>query len=183
MTKIAVMVSGGGTNLQALIDAEKAGKIPHGKITLVIASNAKAYALERAAKAGIESTVVARKSYESQEAFDQAIVDTLRSEKDDHRILLSVYQSKVSGRNLNEIKSSTEELDIRSGALINRTSTENISNVEVYDILSRDDTNNYQYRSIGFIKDNKEYAFLFVSDDIDTFNKDINSFKSSLEFH
>jgi len=78
MTKIAVLVSGGGTNLQALIDAEKAGKIPHGKITLVIASNAKAYALERAAKAGIESTVVARKSYESQEAFDQAIVDILR---------------------------------------------------------------------------------------------------------
>ncbi|MBQ7993597.1 MAG: phosphoribosylglycinamide formyltransferase [Solobacterium sp.] len=87
MTKIAVMVSGGGTNLQALIDAEKAGKIPHGKITLVIASNAKAYALERAAKAGIESTVVARKSYESQEAFDQAIVDTLRAHDIDLVIL------------------------------------------------------------------------------------------------
>jgi phosphoribosylglycinamide formyltransferase-1 len=87
MTKIAVMVSGGGTNLQALIDAEKAGKIPHGKITLVIASNAKAYALERAAKAGIESTVVARKSYESQEAFDQAIVDTLRAHEIDMVIL------------------------------------------------------------------------------------------------
>ncbi len=87
MTKIAVMVSGGGTNLQALIDAEKAGKIPHGKITLVIASNAKAYALERAAKAGIESTVVARKSYESQEAFDQAIVDTLRAHDIDMVIL------------------------------------------------------------------------------------------------
>lgn len=87
MTKIAVMVSGGGTNLQALIDAEKAGKIPHGKITLVIASNAKAYALERAAKAGIESTVVARKSYESQEVFDQAIVDTLRAHDIDLVIL------------------------------------------------------------------------------------------------
>ena len=87
MTKIAVMVSGGGTNLQALIDAEKAGKIPHGKITLVIASNAKAYAVERAAKAGIESTVVARKSYESQEAFDQAIVDTLRAHDIDMVIL------------------------------------------------------------------------------------------------
>ncbi len=87
MTKIAVMVSGGGTNLQALIDAEKAGKIPHGKITLVIASNAKAYALERAAKAGIESTVVARKSYESQEAFDQAVVDTLRAHDIDMVIL------------------------------------------------------------------------------------------------
>lgn len=87
MTRIAVMVSGGGTNLQALIDAEKAGKIPHGKITLVVASNAKAYALERAAKAGIESTVVARKNYDSQQAFDQAVVDTLQSHQIDMVIL------------------------------------------------------------------------------------------------
>ena len=87
MTRIAVMVSGGGTNLQALIDAEKAGKIPHGKITLVIASNAKAYALERAAKAGIESTVVARKNYDSQQAFDEAIVETLKAHQIDMVIL------------------------------------------------------------------------------------------------
>ena len=87
MTRIAVMVSGGGTNLQALIDAERAGKIPHGKITLVIASNAKAYALERAAKAGIESTVVARKNYDSQQAFDEAIVETLKAHQIDMVIL------------------------------------------------------------------------------------------------
>ena len=87
MTRIAVMVSGGGTNLQALIDAERAGKIPHGKITLVVASNAKAYALERAAKAGIESTVVARKNYDSQQAFDEAIVETLKAHQIDMVIL------------------------------------------------------------------------------------------------
>lgn len=87
MTRIAVMVSGGGTNLQALIDAEKAGKIPHGKITLVVASNAKAYALERAAKAGIESAVVARKNYDSQQAFDEAIVETLKVHQIDMVIL------------------------------------------------------------------------------------------------
>lgn len=50
MIRIAVMVSGGGTNLQALIDAQNSGKIPHGRITLVVASNASAYALERAKK-------------------------------------------------------------------------------------------------------------------------------------
>lgn len=87
MTRIAVMVSGGGTNLQALIDAERAGKIPHGKITLVVASNAKAYALERAAKAGIESTVVARKNYDNQQAFDEAIVETLKAHQIDMVIL------------------------------------------------------------------------------------------------
>ena len=68
MVNIAVLVSGGGTNLQALIDAEQAGKIPHGKITLVLASNPKAYALERAAKAGIPTTVVSRKEYPDQDA-------------------------------------------------------------------------------------------------------------------
>ena len=63
MTRIAVMVSGGGTNLQALLDAAAAGRIPHGEFALVIASNPSAYALERAKKAGIESTVVRRKDY------------------------------------------------------------------------------------------------------------------------
>ncbi len=92
MTNIAVMVSGGGTNLQALIDSERAGNIPHGKITLVIASNDKAYALERAAKAGIESAVVRRKNYENQDAFDQAIVDTLREHNID-MVILAGYLS------------------------------------------------------------------------------------------
>lgn len=87
MVNIAVLVSGGGTNLQALIDAEKAGKIPHGKITLVLASNKKAYALERAAKAGIPTAVVRRKDYSSQEEYDQAIADTLKKNDTDMVIL------------------------------------------------------------------------------------------------
>ena len=73
MTRIAVLVSGGGTNLQALIDSERAGKIPHGSIELVIASNEKAYALERAKNAGIETRVVRRKDYADQDSFDAAL--------------------------------------------------------------------------------------------------------------
>lgn len=86
------MVSGGGTNLQALIDAEKAGKIPHGKITLVIASNDSAYALERAKNNGIEAVVVKRKAYENQDAFDDAIVETLHAHHID-MVVLAGYLS------------------------------------------------------------------------------------------
>ena len=92
MRNIAVMVSGGGTNLQALIDAEKAGKIPHGKITLVIASNDSAYALERAKNNGIEAVVVKRKAYENQDAFDDAIVETLHAHHID-MVVLAGYLS------------------------------------------------------------------------------------------
>ena len=92
MRNIAVMVSGGGTNLQALIDAEKAGKIPHGKITLVVASNDSAYALERAENNGIETVVVKRKAYENQDAFDKAIVETLPAHKID-MVVLAGYLS------------------------------------------------------------------------------------------
>ena len=92
MRNIAVMVSGGGTNLQALIDAEKAGKIPHGKITLVIASNDSAYALERAKNNGIEAVVVKRKAYENQNAFDDAIVETLHTHNID-MVVLAGYLS------------------------------------------------------------------------------------------
>lgn len=87
MIRIAVLVSGGGTNLQALIDAEKAGQIPHGKIELVLASNPNAYALTRAKDAGIESTVVSRKNYSSQAEFDEAITETLKSHNIDMVIL------------------------------------------------------------------------------------------------
>lgn len=92
MRNIAVMVSGGGTNLQALIDAEKAGKIPHGKITLVVASNDSAYALERAENNGIETVVVKRKAYENQDAFDEAIVETLHAHNID-MVVLAGYLS------------------------------------------------------------------------------------------
>ena len=76
-TKIAVMVSGGGTNLQALMDAQKSGAISDGEIVLVIASNDKAYALTRAEKAGIPAVVCSRKVLGSQEAFEAAITDKL----------------------------------------------------------------------------------------------------------
>lgn len=92
MTNIAVMVSGGGTNLQALINAEQDGKIPHGKIKLVIASNDKAYALQRAEKAGIETEVIRHRDYESQEAFDEAIVNVLH-EHDIDMVILAGYLS------------------------------------------------------------------------------------------
>lgn len=92
MRNIAVMVSGGGTNLQALIDAEKVGKIPHGKITLVVASNDSAYALERAENNGIETVVVKRKAYENQDAFDKAIVETLHAHNID-MVVLAGYLS------------------------------------------------------------------------------------------
>ena len=76
-TKIAVFVSGGGTNLQALIDAEKAGKIPHGEIALVVASKPDIFALERAAKAGIKSVVVDRKTYPDKRSFEVVLKKTL----------------------------------------------------------------------------------------------------------
>ena len=81
-TKIAVFVSGGGTNLQALIDAEKAGKIPHGEIALVVASKPGVFALERAAKAGIKSVVVERKAFPDKPSFEAVLKKTL----DDNRI-------------------------------------------------------------------------------------------------
>ena len=75
--KIAVLVSGGGTNLQALIDAQQSGIIKSGKIELVIANNANAYALERAANAGIKTAVALKKELGSAEAFEQRIKDLL----------------------------------------------------------------------------------------------------------
>ena len=75
--QIAVLVSGGGTNLQALIDAEKRGELGAGKITLVIASKPGVYALERAANAGIEGRVLARKDYDSIAAYSKALADEM----------------------------------------------------------------------------------------------------------
>ena len=71
--RIAVLVSGGGTNLQALIDAENAGLIPHGEIALVISNNPNAYALERARINGIPAAVVSKKECGSQAAFESQI--------------------------------------------------------------------------------------------------------------
>ena len=78
-TKIAVLVSGGGTNLQALIDAQQRGMFGEGKITAVISSKAGAYALERAAKAGIPGYVLPRKEFASNQAMTVALVDLLKT--------------------------------------------------------------------------------------------------------
>ena len=75
--KIAVLVSGGGTNLQALIDAQGRGELGRGEITLVIASKPGVYALERAANAGIEGRVLARKDYDSIAAYSKALADEM----------------------------------------------------------------------------------------------------------
>ena len=77
--RIAVLVSGGGTNLQALIDAQKAGQLGGGEIAAVLSSKEGAYALERAAKAGIPGFVLPRKSFPDNGAMTRAIVDKLQS--------------------------------------------------------------------------------------------------------
>ena len=76
--RIGVLVSGGGTNLQALIDAQSRGELGGGKIVAVISSKEGAYALERAAKVGIEGYVLPRKSFDSNCAMTVALVDMLR---------------------------------------------------------------------------------------------------------
>ena len=68
--RVAVLVSGGGTNLQALIDAERRGEMPNASIRLVVSNVPNAYALERAAKAGIDGKAVSKKEAGSQEAFE-----------------------------------------------------------------------------------------------------------------
>ena len=79
MLKIAVCVSGGGTNLQAIIDAIAAGQIQNTEISVVISNNPGAYALERAKMAGLEGICVSPKSYETREAFNEAFLQTLDS--------------------------------------------------------------------------------------------------------
>ena len=85
--RIAVLVSGGGTNLQALIDAENAGLIPHGEIALVISNNPNAYALERARLGGIPGAVISKKECGSQEAFEAQIQAVLERNGTDLIIL------------------------------------------------------------------------------------------------
>ena len=78
MVRVAVLVSGGGTNLQAIIDAKAAGKIPSAEISLVLASNDKAYALERAAKAGIPSEVLRKAKGEEPSLYGERLLEVLR---------------------------------------------------------------------------------------------------------
>ena len=93
--RIAVLVSGGGTNLQALIDAQNSGIITSGEIVLVISNNSKAYALERAAKADIASEIVLKKECGSQAAFEKKIKDLLTAYKID-LIVLAGFMSILS---------------------------------------------------------------------------------------
>lgn len=106
MINIAVLVSGGGTNLQALIDYEKAGLIKGGKITMVISSKEGAFALERAAKAGIDTCVIAKKNYKSTQDFDGAMMDCLEKNKIGLIVLagyLSILSSQITKRYENKI--------------------------------------------------------------------------------
>lgn len=104
MLKIAVLASGGGTNLQALIDAQRSGTIKSGKIEAVISNNADAYALERAKKAGISAIVIDKKG----ECFEQALIETLEENKIDiivlagfMRILSGNFTAKYANRIIN----------------------------------------------------------------------------------
>ena len=94
---IAVLVSGGGTNLQALIDAQNAGKIKNGEIKLVISNKADAYALERAASVGIPTALVIKKDCGSQEAFEDAIMSKLTEYRIDV-IVLAGFMAILSER-------------------------------------------------------------------------------------
>ena len=87
MKNICVLVSGGGTNLQALIDAQNRGEIKGGKISCVISSKEGAYALERAATAGIPSVVIARKDYSDSKTYSEAILAELNKQKADLVVL------------------------------------------------------------------------------------------------
>lgn len=87
MLKIAVLVSGGGTNLQAIIDAVSAGTLTNTEISLIISNNPGAFALERAKKAGIPSMCISPKAYETREAFHIALTNTLQNARADLIVL------------------------------------------------------------------------------------------------
>ena len=94
-TRIAVLVSGGGTNLQALLDAERAGRMPHGEIALVVSNKEGAYALTRAANAGVEGVTLLKRELGSAEAFEHALV-ALLEEKGIDLIVLAGFLAILS---------------------------------------------------------------------------------------
>ncbi len=106
MLKIGVLVSGGGTNLQALIDAQKSGIIKSGEIVTVVSNKPDVYALERAQNAGIDAHVITRKEYSSKEDFDKALCEYMQEKGVDIVVLagflailgenfLSVYKDRI----------------------------------------------------------------------------------------
>ena len=100
MVNIGVLVSGGGTNLQKLIDAERAGNIENGKLRVVIASNPEAYALKRAEQAGIEHFALRRKDYPDVDTYSQALIDALK-ERDIDLVVLAGFLT-ITGDNFVE---------------------------------------------------------------------------------
>ena len=99
--RIAVLVSGGGTNLQAILDAGNRGEIPHGEVTLVISDRAGAYALERAAKAGIPAMEINKKACGGQAAFEEKLIAALEENRTDVIVLagfLSILTENFTGR-------------------------------------------------------------------------------------
>ncbi|MBQ9196516.1 MAG: phosphoribosylglycinamide formyltransferase [Clostridia bacterium] len=106
--RVAVLVSGGGTNLQAILDAQKTGVIDSGEVTLVISNKADAYALERARKAGVETLTVLKRDCGSQEAFEKALAGALEERKIDlivlagfMAILSQWFTDRFAGRIIN----------------------------------------------------------------------------------
>ncbi len=97
MLNIGVLVSGGGTNLQKLIDAERAGEIKNGVLRVVIASKADAFALERAKKAGIEAIVLSRKDYPDVDSYSEALIAALR-ERNVELVVLAGFLT-ITGEN------------------------------------------------------------------------------------
>ena len=106
MKNIIVLVSGGGTNLQALIDKQEQGEIKNGKISCVISSNPNAYALQRAEQHGIKTHVLPRKNFENNHAYSLALLDMLKQEQADlivlagfmiilDKIFIQAYENKI----------------------------------------------------------------------------------------
>ncbi|MCR5081855.1 MAG: phosphoribosylglycinamide formyltransferase, partial [Parasporobacterium sp.] len=87
MLNVAVLVSGGGTNLQAIIDAIKAGSITNAQIKVVISNNKNAYALERAKAAGIKELCISPKDFEDRAKFNEALIDAIDKENIDLIVL------------------------------------------------------------------------------------------------
>ena len=106
MLKMAVLVSGGGTNLQAIMDAIDQGTITNAEISVVISNNAGAYALERAKAKGIDAVCISPKSYETRDAFNEALLEKIQSYKVDlvvlagclvviPKIMVDAYPNKI----------------------------------------------------------------------------------------
>ena len=171
MKKICVLVSGGGTNLQALIDAEKSGIIKNGKITCVISSKEGAYALERAKNAGIGTVVIPRKEYADSKSYSEAILAELNRQGADlvvlagFMIILDEYGVKVSGATIHFVN---EKAD--AGAIILQGAVD-VANDETPESLQKKIMENVEWKLLPkavslfcedriSIKDGKAYVDL-----------------------